>query len=260
LKKSGQLKYVQDIVCQICETNELSTNDCPTLPSFKECLHEQAYALNIFQRPNHNPYSQTYNSGWRNHSNFSWKSDNNNAQTSQPPFQAHHNFQNSHGYAPPYTPSPRRNLEETLHVFIEKQETINTQLAQSMTDFKDTLAKFTFAFSFQEKGKFPSQPQQNPKGQYNTNASSYGSQHMDQVKSVITLRSGKVIEKPTLEPCEKDDESILEGKEEVESEHCKGRLIPHQHFHFLMPLPNKEKSITTLKIFETFKQVRINIP
>ncbi|KAL3569991.1 hypothetical protein D5086_027240 [Populus alba] len=39
-------------------------------------------------------------------------------------------------------------------------------------------------------------------------ASSSGSQHMDQVKSVITLRSGKVIEKPILEPCEKDDESI----------------------------------------------------
>jgi hypothetical protein len=28
---------------------------------------------------------------------------------------------------------------------------------------------------------------------------------MDQVKSVITLCSDKVIEKPTLEPCEKDE-------------------------------------------------------
>jgi len=86
LKKSGQQKFVQDIVCQIYETNEHSTNDCPTLPFFEECLHEQAHALNRFQRPNHNPYSQTYNLGWRNHRNFSWKSGNNNAQTSQPPF------------------------------------------------------------------------------------------------------------------------------------------------------------------------------
>jgi hypothetical protein len=115
-------------VCQICETNEQSTNDCPTLPSFRECLHEQAYALNSFQKPNHNPYSQTYNPDWR----FSWKSDNNNAQTSQPPFQAQHNFQNSHGYAPHYALPPRRNVEETLHAFIEKQEIINTQLAQSI--------------------------------------------------------------------------------------------------------------------------------
>ena len=73
---------------------------------------------------------------------------------------------------------------ETLHAFIEKQETINTQLAQSMTDF---------TLSFQEKGKFPSQPQQPHKGQYNMNASSSGSQHMDQAKSVITLCNGKVI-------------------------------------------------------------------
>jgi len=28
---------------------------------------------------------------------------------------------------------------------------------------------------------------------------------MDQVKSIITLHNGKVIEKPTLKPCEKDD-------------------------------------------------------
>jgi hypothetical protein len=58
-----------------------------------------------------------------------------------------------------------------LHAFIEKQETINTQHAQTMTDLKETLAKFTSALSFHEKGKFPSQPQQNPKGQYNPNTS-----------------------------------------------------------------------------------------
>jgi hypothetical protein len=76
----------------------------------------------------------------------------------------YHNFQSSHGYAPPYAPPTRRNLEETLHAFIEKQKTINTQLTQSMKNFKDTLAKFTSALNFQEKGKFPSQPQQNPRG------------------------------------------------------------------------------------------------
>jgi hypothetical protein len=158
-KKGGQLKSVQDIVCQICKMNEHVTYDCPTFPSFKECLHEQANALNSFERPNQNPYSQTYNPGWRNHPNFNWKSGNNNAQTSQPQFQAHHNFQNYHGFVPLYAPPPRRNLGKILHAFIEKQETINTQNAQTMTDLKDFLAKFTSALSFQEKSKFPSQPQ-----------------------------------------------------------------------------------------------------
>jgi hypothetical protein len=90
-----------------------------------------------------------------------------------------------------------------------------------MADLKDTLAKFTFALSFQEKGKFLSQHQQNPKGQYNSSASSSGSQHMGQVKLVTTLHSGKVIEKPILEPCEKDDELISKGKERVEPEYYK---------------------------------------
>ena len=58
---------------------------------------------------------------------------------------------------------------------------------------------------------------------------------MDEVKSVTTLHSGKVIEKPILEPCEKDDELISEGKERVELNIAKKRLIPRHHFHFLMP-------------------------
>ncbi|KAL9342104.1 hypothetical protein Peur_065429 [Populus x canadensis] len=143
---------------------------------------------------------------------------------------------------------------------MEKQEAINTQLAKSMTDFKDTLAKLTSALSFQEKGKFPSQPQQNPKGQYNANASSSGSQHMDQAKSVITLHSGKVIEKPILEPCENDDESIPKGKEGVESEHCKEKTDSSPALPFPHAMTKQRKVNHNSEIFETFKQVRINIP
>jgi len=147
-----------------------------------------------------------------------------------------------------------------LYAFIKKQETINTQLAQSITNFKDTLAKFTSALSFQEKRKFPSQPQQNSKGQYNANASSSGSQHMDQVKLVITLRNGKVIEKSTLEPYEKDDELISEGKEGVESEHCKEKIDSSPALPFPHAMTKQRKVNHNSEIFETFKQVRINIP
>ena len=129
-----------------------------------------------------------------------------------------------------------------------------------MTDFKDTLAKFTSALSLQEKGKFPSQPQQNPKGQYHANASSSGSQHMDHVKSVITLRSGKVIEKPILEPCENDDESISEGKEGVESDHYKEKTDSPPVLPFPHAMTKQRKVNYNYEIFETFKQVRINIP
>jgi len=83
---------------------------------------------------------------------------------------------------------------------------------------------------------------------------------MDQAKSVITLRNGKVIEKLILEPCEKDDESISEGKEGVESEHCKEKMDSSPALPFPHAMTKQRKVNHNSKIFETFKQVRINIP
>jgi hypothetical protein len=40
----------------------------------------------------------------------------------------------------------------------------------------------------------------------------------------MTLYNGKVIEKPIVEPCDKNDESISEDREEFELEHCKEKI------------------------------------
>jgi hypothetical protein len=127
-----------------------------------------------------------------------------------------------------------------------------------MINFKDTLAKFTSALSFQEKGKFSSQPQQNPKGQYNSSASSSGSQHMDHVQSVITLHSGKVIEKLILEPYEKDDESLSKGKEGVKPEHCKEKTDSPPVLPFPHAMTKQREVNHDSELFETFKQEGID--
>ena len=57
--------------CGICEISGHLTQDCPTIPAFKEVLHEQANAMNSYMRPFSSPYLETYNPGWRNHPNFS---------------------------------------------------------------------------------------------------------------------------------------------------------------------------------------------
>ena len=98
-----------------------------------------------------------------------------------------------------------------------------------------------------------SQPQQNPKGQYNSSASSSESQHMDQVKSVTTLRSGEVIEKPILEPCEKEDELVSKGKEGVELEHCKEKIDSPPALPFPHVMIKQRKVNHNSEIFETFK-------
>jgi hypothetical protein len=70
---------------------------------------------------------------------------------------------------------------------------------------------------------------------------------MGQAKLVIILRSGKVIEKPILKPCEKDDESISEGKEGVEFEHCKEKTDSSPTLPFPHAMTKQGKSIITLK-------------
>jgi len=76
---------------------------------------------------------------------------------------------------------------------------------------------------------------------------------MDQAKSVITLRSGKVIEKPILEPCEKDDESISKGKEGVESENYKEKTNSLSALPFPHAITKQRKVNHNSEIFETFK-------
>jgi hypothetical protein len=83
---------------------------------------------------------------------------------------------------------------------------------------------------------------------------------MDQVKSVITLRNGKVIEKSILEPCEKEDELVSEGKEGVEPEHSKEKTDSPPALLFLHVMTKQRKVNHNSEIFETFKQVMINIP
>ena len=63
----------------------------------------------------------------------------------------------------------------------------------------------------QEKGKFPSQTQPNPRRVHELSSSSEPPPRMDEVKAVITLRSGKEVEQPLPKPVEK-------GTEEKEAE------------------------------------------
>jgi len=76
---------------------------------------------------------------------------------------------------------------------------------------------------------------------------------MDRVKSVTTLRSGKVIEKLILEPYEKEYELISEGKERVEPEHCKEKTDSSPALPFPHAMTKQRKVNHDSEIFETFK-------
>jgi hypothetical protein len=56
--------------CSVCASPLHQAQNCPSMTAFEM---EQVNAFNNFQKPSSGPYSKTYNPGWRNHPNFSWK-------------------------------------------------------------------------------------------------------------------------------------------------------------------------------------------
>ena len=68
----------------------------------------------------------------------------------------------------------------------------------------------------QEKGKFPSQPHQNPKGIHEVEIHEGESSQVRDVKALITLRSGKKVELPIPKPhVEEEEEEETEKREET---------------------------------------------
>ena len=114
--------------------------------------------------------------------------------------------------------------------FVEEQKGINVQLAQLIDTVESTRNKridglesnlnqkidnlqysittINNLLEVQEKGRFPSQTLPNPKGVHEIGSSS--SSRLDEVKAIITLRSGKEIEQTvpmTAQETEKEKEA-----------------------------------------------------
>ena len=85
-----------------------------------------------------------------------------------------------------------------------------------------------------EKGKFPSQTQQNPKGVHEIGSASDPNARIDEVKAVVTLRSGKEL-RPAVPAPTKTSPSVVDSPEEEQSakgEEVKPSVPPLSHRHF----------------------------
>jgi hypothetical protein len=80
-------------VCAICSHSYHTTETCP-MSSFTD-QEQLNYVGHNNYPPKNNPYSNTYNTGWQNHPNFSWSNNQNvqNPQVQQRNFQQRNNYQ-----------------------------------------------------------------------------------------------------------------------------------------------------------------------
>ncbi|KAL6327893.1 hypothetical protein AAG906_027294 [Vitis piasezkii] len=158
-------------------------------------FRDQANVVGQFKPNNNAPYGNTYNSSWRNHPNFSWKARATQYQQPDPPSQQSSSLEQAIA-----------NLSKVVGDFVGNQEATNAQLSQRI----DRAHKFEYRC---KKGRFPSQTHQNPKSVHEVESHEGESSQMKDVKALITLRSGKKIEKPTPKPHVEEEEETKKGKE-----------------------------------------------
>ncbi|KAL6281817.1 hypothetical protein ACE6H2_012746 [Prunus campanulata] len=152
-------------VCSICAVPGHATVGCPYGVDFPEFVQEQANMVNNYRRPGNDPYSNTYNPGWRNHPNLSWANNQ----------------------------KKKNNLEDviaqlagnvnTLSVntsqFMSKTGTTLQNQAASIKNLEVQMGQLAQSLAVREKGSFPSQTEVNPRNH-------------EQAKA-ITLRNGKQV-------------------------------------------------------------------
>ena len=219
-------------------------------PSVKDLLSEYVNVVGEYKPPQPNaPYGNTYNSNWRNHPNLSWKP---NPPAYVPPGAKPQFGSSSQPQPPPSSSHVEQailNLSNVVGNFVEEQKGINVQLAQRIDIVEITLnkridglesnlnqkidnlqysiTKINKLLEVQERGRFPSQTLPNPKGVHEVGSSSNSG--MDEVKAIITLRSGKEVEQPMPKPVEETRKG-----EELEPEHI---FLKEDSMKHCMPPP-----------------------
>ena len=77
---------------------------------------------------------------------------------------------------------------------------MQNDLSQKIDNLQYSISRLTNLNIVQEKGRFSSQPHQNPKAIHEVEAQEGESSQVREVKVVITLRSGKEVDMPISNP------------------------------------------------------------
>ena len=278
-----QLHEVQAVTDNTAQTNTCTNfqspahpiEQCSMTPAVKDLMSECAHTVGQFkpQQPNA-PYGNTYNPNWRNHPNLAWRP---NPPPYVPPGAKPQFGSPSQSQQPPSSSQVEQailNLSKVVGNFVEEQKGTNVQLAQRIDTVESTLNKkidglesnlnqkidnlqysitnINKLLEGQERGRFPSQTLPNPKGIHEVGSG------MDEVKSIITLRSGKEVDQPLPKPVEESRQG-----EEMQSEHI---LLEEDTMKYRIPPPfpqalrGKRKATQQAGILEVLRQVKVNIP
>ncbi|CAN6719651.1 unnamed protein product [Malus baccata var. baccata] len=150
--------------CIICSETTHDITQCPNKDSYPELVQEHVNMVNNFIRPRSDPYSNTYNPGWKNHPNLSWGGN-------QQPHQYQQSYQSTSETKKPFLEDQMSQLAQHMsdlsnstNNFVQSTQTSIQNLTASMGNLETQVGQLATMFNEREKGKFPSQSEQNPRG------------------------------------------------------------------------------------------------
>ncbi|KAL5554205.1 hypothetical protein UlMin_041606 [Ulmus minor] len=219
--------------CFMCNGLDHTPRECPTYFEIKE-IKEECNALGIPFRKTYDPYSNTFNPGWKNHPNFSWRSN------AQPPPQPNTQWRPEASSSNAQQSLP---LEDAFKSFMqvhaksmEEQGKINQRLLEEQQGVKEEqkviksqLTKLTSLLTVQE-----------------------------QEANVIVTRSGKEIDGPT-PPSNLTPNTSSNKDEAPKAQEAPSDSMPVPFPQALIK-PKERNSALQGEILEQLKQVRINLP
>src|SRR5262249_23743115 len=229
--------------CELCGTPGHKSVECQAGNPFAQPIEQVDYAGNFQRPPQNNPYSNTYNPGWRNHPNFSWS----NQQNPRPP---------PPGYKQPHPQQQQQqkpSLEDLMSKCISTSEARFQNQDASIKNLETQIGQLAKIMSEKAQSASPS------------NAEPKLKEHV----KAITLRSGKELPDKQIEmeskELEKQEEPVV--KPEKTNEKNKGKLFADEvirEYKPRIPYPQKPKQEKLKeqygKFLDLFKQLHINLP
>ena len=110
---------------------------------------------------------------------------------------------------------------------------MHSEISNKYDNLQSSISRLSNHQKGPEKGKFPSQTQQNPRGMHEIGSSSDPNVRINEVKAVVMLRSGTEL-KPAVPNLAKKAPTVVEPQEEEQpaGEEVKHSVPPPFHRHF----------------------------
>ncbi|KAM2928388.1 hypothetical protein COP2_035640 [Malus domestica] len=281
--------------CGVCSMNGHLTDKCPQLIENGWWESTNAVGFGSQNQPRNDPFSNTYNPGWRDHPNFKWREPQQTQQQSAFRHQPPGFYQRPYAPAQPQTQPAQNNsgssfdnsqVIQLLTTLAKGQENQAKDMhnyakevqnqAREVTELKrqmGKMAEFMGQFS-REPGKLPSSTDVNPKGGFES-------------AKAITLRSGQEVgsdSSPSKSNQKEDENMQSEEKEQglpltrIEqslpqppthlNSTTKGKLgsisMTSNSIPTNAPFPRRfmqsKKDESDKDILDTFRKVQVNIP